>query len=60
MLSDTELFVNKYISVPKDLGQLNCAAFIAGVVRGALQGAGFPARYIHTPMPSHLAYACSF
>lgn len=44
MLSDTNLFVNRSISVPKDLGTLNCAAFIAGVLKGALQGAGFPAR----------------
>ena len=45
MISDTEVFVNKYISVPRDMGQLNCAAFIAGIVKGVLDGAGFPARY---------------
>ena len=45
MISDTDLFVNKYISVPKDLGQLNCAAFVAGIVKGCLDGAGFPARH---------------
>lgn len=44
MISDFDLFVTKYISVPKDMGQLNCAAFIAGIVKGALDGAGFPAR----------------
>jgi len=44
MISDTEVFVNKFISVPKDMGQLNCAAFIAGIVKGVLDGAGFPAR----------------
>ena len=36
MISDTDLFVNRFISVPKDMGQLNCAAFVAGIVRGAL------------------------
>lgn len=46
MISDTEVFVNKYISVPKDMGQLNCAAFIAGIVKGVLDGAGFPARCV--------------
>ena len=46
MISDSDLFVTKYISVPKDMGQLNCAAFVAGIVKGALDGAGFPARYI--------------
>lgn len=44
MISDTEVFVNKFISVPKDMGQLNCAAFVAGIVKGILGGAGFPAR----------------
>lgn len=44
MISDFDLFVTKYISVPKDMGQLNCAAFIAGIVKGALDGAGFRAR----------------
>ena len=46
MLSDYDLFVNQFISVPKDMGQLNCAAFIAGVLKGALHGAGFPARHL--------------
>lgn len=45
MISDNDLFVNKFISVPRDMGQLNCAAFVAGIVRGVLDGAGFPARY---------------
>ncbi|KAK9816644.1 hypothetical protein WJX72_003250 [[Myrmecia] bisecta] len=44
MISDYDLFVNKYISVPKDLGQLNCAAFVAGIVKGVMDSAGFPAR----------------
>ena len=45
MISDFDLYVTKFISVPKDMGQLNCAAFVAGIVKGALDGAGFPARY---------------
>lgn len=35
--------VNKYISVPKDYGDLNCAAFCAGIINGVLDAAGFPA-----------------
>lgn len=35
--------VNRYISVPKDFGHLNCASFIAGIVNGVLDSAGFPA-----------------
>ena len=49
MISDYDLFVNKHISVPKDMGQLNCAAYVAGIVKGALEGAGFPARYPCVP-----------
>ncbi|KAK9835153.1 hypothetical protein WJX81_001806 [Elliptochloris bilobata] len=44
MISDYDLFVTKYISVPKDLGTFTPAAFVAGVVKGVLDGAGFPAR----------------
>lgn len=44
MISDTDLFVNKFVSVPADMGGLNCAAFIAGIVRGCLDNADFPAR----------------
>ncbi len=47
MISDYDLFVNQYISVPRDMGQLNCAAFVAGIVKGVLEGGGFPARYGH-------------
>ncbi|PRW33865.1 Trafficking particle complex subunit 5 [Chlorella sorokiniana] len=44
MISDTDLFVTKFVSVPREMGHLNPAAFVAGIVRGALDGAGFPAR----------------
>lgn len=32
---------NKFISVPKEYGQLNCAAFIGGIIRGVLDSAEF-------------------
>ena len=35
----------RYVSVPKEMGHLNPAAFVAGIVCGALEGAGFPARW---------------
>lgn len=44
MISDFDLFVSKFISVPKEMGHLNCNAFVAGIVGGVLDGAGFPAR----------------
>ena len=58
MISDTDLFVNRFISVPKDMGQLNCAAFVAGIVRGALDGAGFPARQVVPAVRAHTILLC--
>mmetsp|Transcript_36320 Transcript_36320/g.61209 ORF Transcript_36320/g.61209 Transcript_36320/m.61209 type:complete len:201 (-) Transcript_36320:200-802(-) len=44
MISDRELLVNRFISVPKDFGELNCGAFVSGIVKGVLESAGFPAQ----------------
>ncbi len=44
MNSDNEPLVNQYISVPKEMSQLNCAAFVAGIIEGTCDAAGFPAR----------------
>ncbi|RSL74935.1 hypothetical protein BHE90_001784 [Fusarium euwallaceae] len=44
MIIDNEPLVNQYVSVPKEMSQLNCAAFVAGVVEGVCDGADFPAR----------------
>ncbi|KAL7893801.1 TRAPP I complex [Trichoderma sp. SZMC 28014] len=44
MIIDNEPLVNQYISVPREMSQLNCAAFVAGVVEGVCDGADFPAR----------------
>jgi trafficking protein particle complex subunit 5 len=35
--------VNRYVSVPRDYGDLNCAAFSAGIINGVLDSAGFRA-----------------
>lgn len=40
-IEDVEPLVNKFVSVPKDYGSLNCAAFIAGVIHGVLLASGF-------------------
>jgi hypothetical protein len=32
MISDTDIIVNKFVSVPRDMGDLNCASFVAGIV----------------------------
>ncbi|KAI9790711.1 MAG: TRAPP subunit trs31 [Peltula sp. TS41687] len=44
MISDNEPLVNAYISVPREMSQLNCAAFVAGVVEGVCDGTAFNAR----------------
>lgn len=43
MIHELEPLTNKFISVPPDLGQLDCAAYIAGIIRGVLTSSGFPA-----------------
>eukprot|EP00474_Spongospora_subterranea_P000712 CRZ01170.1 hypothetical protein [Spongospora subterranea] len=40
---DSKVIVNRFISVPKEMGSLNCAAFVAGVIKGILDAADFPA-----------------
>uniref|UniRef100_A0A0G4I7P8 Trafficking protein particle complex subunit n=1 Tax=Chromera velia CCMP2878 TaxID=1169474 RepID=A0A0G4I7P8_9ALVE len=42
MINDKNLVLNKYISVPKDMGQVNCGAYAAGIVEGILHSAEFP------------------
>ncbi|KAK7751676.1 Trafficking protein particle complex subunit 31 [Diatrype stigma] len=44
MVIDNEPLVNRHVSVPREMSQLNCAAFVAGIVEGLCDGAGFPAR----------------
>lgn len=43
MISDEEahLWIGRYVSVPKDMGNLNVNAWLGGVVQGVLDGAGF-------------------
>ena len=57
MISDYELFMTKYVSVPKDLGTFTPAAFVAGIVKGVLDGAGFPARYALPACPGEQWWA---
>lgn len=40
-LIERECLVNKFISVPKDKGSLNCASFVSGIVEGVLCSSGF-------------------
>ena len=45
-LIEKESLVNKFISVPKDKGNLNCAAFSAGIIEGILNTSNF-VRFLH-------------
>lgn len=38
---EKEPLVNRFISVPRDKGSLNCAVFVAGIVEAVLCGTGF-------------------
>lgn len=38
---EKEALVNKFVSVPKDKGSLNCASFTAGIVEAVLCDCGF-------------------
>ncbi|KAK3684680.1 Trafficking protein particle complex subunit 31 [Vermiconidia calcicola] len=41
MIIDNEPVANSYISIPKEMSQLNCAAFVAGLIEGMCDAAGF-------------------
>ncbi|KAL8710045.1 MAG: hypothetical protein Q9220_005316 [cf. Caloplaca sp. 1 TL-2023] len=43
MISDNEPLVNQYISIPKEMSQLNCAAYVAGIIEGVCDGCGLKA-----------------
>ncbi|CAE7284395.1 unnamed protein product [Symbiodinium sp. CCMP2456] len=52
-VNDKTLLVNRFISVPRDLGDVNCGAFVAGMVEGMLRSAEFPATVKAHNMPDH-------
>ncbi|KAK7676975.1 hypothetical protein QCA50_020093 [Cerrena zonata] len=44
MIIDNDPSITRYVSVPKDMSQLSCSSFTAGIVEAVLDGLGFPAR----------------
>ncbi len=44
---EKEPLVNKFISVPKDKGSLNCATFTAGLVEAVLTNCGFVSSHLN-------------
>ena len=41
MIGERESLVTKFISVPRDMGEVNCAAFCAGIIQGVLESGSF-------------------
>lgn len=44
MITDNDPLITKYVSVPKEINTLSCAAFIAGIVEAVLDMSQFSAR----------------
>ncbi|KIK04317.1 hypothetical protein K443DRAFT_648742 [Laccaria amethystina LaAM-08-1] len=44
MIIDNDPPIERHISVPRDMSQLSCSSFTAGIVEAVLDGLGFPAR----------------
>ena len=41
MIIDNEPPIERHISVPRDMSQLSCSSFTAGIVEAVLDGLGF-------------------
>lgn len=41
MIIDNDPSIERYISVPRDMSQLSCSSFTAGIVEAVLDGLGF-------------------
>ena len=58
MIIDEMPITNKFVSVPKEMGSLNCAAFVAGVVKGVLDATNFVSSTSmscsFSPFPTHV------
>lgn len=44
MIIDNEPLIERHISVPRDMSQLSCSSFTAGIVEAVLDGLGFVSR----------------
>lgn len=50
MIHEREPITNTFVSAPADMGQLNCAAYVAGIISGILNGASFVRRASVSPL----------
>ena len=53
MIVENVPLLNRFISIPKEYGDLNCSAFVAGIIEGALDNSGFNA-----DVTAHGRYRC--
>lgn len=44
MIYESNPITNTYISVPEDIGDVNCAAYISGIIRGIACQSNYPAK----------------
>ncbi|CAI7620031.1 unnamed protein product [Penicillium bialowiezense] len=54
MITDNDPLVNTYISVPREMSMLNCAAFVAGIIEGVCDGCGFETKVSAHNQPTEL------
>ncbi|CAG7919447.1 unnamed protein product [Penicillium olsonii] len=54
MITDNDPLVNTYISVPREMSMLNCAAFVAGIIEGVCDGCGFETKVSAHNQPTDL------
>ncbi|OQD63890.1 hypothetical protein PENPOL_c008G05635 [Penicillium polonicum] len=54
MITDNDPMVNTYISAPRDMSMLNCAAYIAGIIEGVCDGCGFETKVSAHNQPTEL------
>jgi hypothetical protein len=52
MIHENSPVTNSFVSVPADMGHLNCAAFIAGIIAGMLDNARFVSLIYIENLPS--------
>jgi len=57
---ERECLINKFISVPKDKGHLNCASFVAGIIEGVLCTSGFTCKVLTHQGPRGTTYVITF
>jgi len=63
MIHEREPITNAFVSAPADISQLNCAAYIAGIISGVLNGASFVSlhwavNYLGRPLCLEKEFVC--